>query len=124
MRLVLTDVGCTYEGEETTSPGALTVDVENQTSLHGSFTLVELAARATIDDLEAHIEAEEQRLQEGKELLGPPAFYSQVVEVSVDAGANSDLPADVPAGTYVLTCFVDDMPTWRAYVAGQLEVTG
>jgi hypothetical protein len=30
----------------------------------------------------------------------------------------------VPAGTYALMCFVDDLPTWRGYVAAQLTVTG
>ena len=52
-----------------------------------------------------------------------PDYYEQIVRSGVEAGATSELPADVPAGTYALMCFVDDLPTWRVYVAEQLDVS-
>lgn len=124
MRLVLTDSGCTYEGEETPTTGSFTVDLENRSSLFGAFALARLAGDATAGDVRAYIDEEQRRWEDGKGLLGPPAFYEQVVRAGVDPGASSRLPADVPPGTYVLTCFVDDLPTWRGYLAGQLDVAG
>lgn len=91
--------------------------------MEGAFALGGIATGATIDDLGAYIEEERQRHQQGTDLLGPPAFYSQVVRVGVAPGASSLLPADVAAGTYALTCFNDDPPIWRGYLAGQLDVT-
>ena len=41
---------------------------------------------------------------------------------SGDAGVDQ-VDADVPAGTYALMCFVDDLPSWRVYVAAQLDVS-
>jgi hypothetical protein len=41
-----------------------------------------------------------------------------------DRAGSSALPADVPAGTYALVCFVDDdRPTEQVYIAEQLDVT-
>ena len=47
-----------------------------------------------------------------------------MVRSDVEAGAISTLPADVPAGTYALVCFVDDdLPTEQIYIAEQLDVS-
>ncbi len=122
MRLTLTDDGCTYEGDETPASGAFTVEVENRTSKDAAFALAGIAAGATIDDFEAYLENVQQQLQQGKGLLDPPVFWSQVVRVGVASGASSLLPADVAAGTYVLTCFIDDPPT-AVYLGTPLEVS-
>ena len=123
MRATLTDVGCTYEGDETPAAGMFTVEVENQTASFGAFALAALAEGSTIDDLKPFVQTAQQTFQESGNLPDPPAFYSQVVRVGVEAGESSLLPADVPAGTYALMCFIDDLPTWNAHVAGQLDVT-
>lgn len=123
MRLVLTDDGCTYEGNETPEAGAFTVDVENQSSVDGAFALAAIAEGSTIDDLEPFLEKARRQFQRSGTLPDPPAFYSQVVRVGVASGTSSLLPADVAAGTYALTCFNDDAPTWRVFLAGQLDVT-
>lgn len=123
MRLVLTDDGCTYEGDETPPAGMFTVEVENQTMYYGAFALAVIAKGSTIDDLEPFLKKARQQFQRSGTLPDLPAFYDQLVRSSVDAGASSLLPADVPAGRYALTCFVDDLPTWRIYVAAQLDVT-
>ncbi len=55
---------------------------------------------------------------------GPfPDFYEQVVRWGVEAGQNSVLAADLPAGTYALMCF-DNLPMRDVYRAAQLDVTG
>ena len=124
MRLTLTDDGCTYEGDATLDDGAFTAEVENQTSLYSAFALSAIAEGATIDDLEPFLEKARQQFQQSGTLPDLPAFYEQVVRSGVDAGATGFLPADVPAGTYALMCFVDDLPVWRVYLAAWLDVTG
>ncbi len=123
MRAVLTGDGCSYQGDEEPAPGALTVEVQNQSSVDGAFALAGIAEGATIDDLEKYMNDERQRHQQGAQLRGPPAFYSQVVRVGVAAGTSSQLPAELAAGRYALMCFNDDPPIWRVYLAGQLDVT-
>jgi len=123
MRLTLTDDDCTYEGDDTLTSGAFTAEVENQTGYFGAFALAAIAEGSTIDDLEPFLEKARQQFQQSGTLPDPPAFYEQVVRVGVDAGASSLLPADLPAGTYALMCFIDDLPTWRVYLAAQLDVT-
>ena len=119
----LTDDGCTYEGDTTFTAGMFTIDVENQTDFFGAFALARLAEGRTIDDLTPLL-AQAQRQFDGSGTLPPlPSFYEQVVRSGVEAGATSALPADVSAGTYALMCFVDDLPTWRVYVAEQLDVS-
>jgi hypothetical protein len=124
MRLVLTDDGCTYEGAGALSDGGFTAEVENQTSFSGAFALASLAEGSTTEDLEPYLAEAGQQLEESGALPELPPFYEQVVRSGVEAGATGSLPADVPTGTYALMCFVDDLPTWRIYVAGQLDVTG
>ncbi len=122
MRAVLTDDGCTYQGDEEPGAGAFTVDVQNQSSVDGAFALAGIAEGATIDDLEKYMNEERQRHQQGAQLRGPPAFYSQVVRVGVAAGTSSEVPADLAAGRYALMCFNDDPPIWRVYLAGPFDV--
>ena len=102
MRLTLTEDGCTYEGPETQATGSFTAEVENESSTYGAFEVGEIADGSTLADLDAYIAEESAAL--GR-----------------DAGARR--PSVVlHAGT--LTCFNDDLPTWRGYVAAQLVVTG
>ena len=124
LRLTLTDDGCAYDGPDIVTDGAFAADLENQTEHFGTFAIGALAEGSTLTDLEAYVEKEQQRWDETRELRGPPGFYTQAVRVGVPAGDRGLLPADIEPGTYALTCFVDDVPTWRAYVAAQLDVTG
>ncbi len=123
LRATLTDDGCTYDGDTTPAAGMFTIDVENETDFFGAFALASLDEGSTIDDLEPFVERARRQFEESKTLPELPGFYEQVVRTGVEAGATGALPADVPAGTYALMCFVDDLPTWRAYVAEQLDVT-
>jgi hypothetical protein len=109
IRLTLTEDDCAYEGPEAMSEGSYTADVE-------------LAEDSTLSDLEKYVARERKRWNETQELHGPPDYYTQVIRVGVAAGDIGLLPVDVDAGTHALTCFNDDLPVWRAYVAGQLDV--
>ena len=55
--------------------------------------------------------------------LPEPPDYKFLVRFDVEAGATSALPADVPAGTYAVVCFVDDVPIEQVYIAERLDVT-
>ncbi len=123
MRLTLTDDDCTYEGDETPAAGMFTIEVENQTEYFGAFAIAGIAEGSTIDDLQPFLEEASQQFQENGTLPDPPAFYSQMVRSGVEAGASGSLPVDVPAGTYALMCFIDDLPTWEVHAAAQLDVS-
>jgi hypothetical protein len=124
MRLTLTDDGCTYVGDDSVESGTFTAEVENQTEFFGAFALAGLVEGSVIDDLEPWLEEARQQFQDSGTLPDLPPFYEQVTRTGVEAGASGFLPVDVPAGSYALMCFVDDLPTWRVYPAAQLEVTG
>ena len=122
IRLTLTEDGCAYDGPGGVPAEPFTADLENRSSAYGAFVVGELAEGSKIADLEAYLEKEQQRWDETQELRGPPDYFTQAVRVGVAAGDVGLLPVDVEAGTYALACFNDDLPIWRAYVAGQLEV--
>jgi hypothetical protein len=122
MTATLSDDECVYEGDTAPTAGMFTIEVENRTDHFGAFAIAALSAGNTIEDLEPHLEEARQQFAADGTLPAPPPFYEQVVRTGVEAGASSRLPVDVPAGTYALMCFVDDLPTWRAYPAAQLDV--
>jgi hypothetical protein len=123
MRATLTNDGCTYEGDTSPTAGMFTIEVENQTEFFGSFVLLSLAEGSTVDDLQPSLEQYPRQFERELTLPQPPD-YKFLVRSDVDAGATSALPADVPAGTYAVVCFVDDdLPTEQIYIAEQLDVT-
>ena len=126
LRATLTHDGCTYEGDTSPAAGRFTIDFANKTEFFGSVALARLSDGKTINDLQPYLEkAGIISLQTGTLAAPPfPDFYEQVVRWGVEAGQNADLAADVPAGTYALMCFPDNLPMWRVYRAAQLEVTG
>lgn len=124
MRLTLTDSGCTYEGPPSVESGVFTAEGVNETTHFGAFAVGGIAEGSTLDDLAADVAEVQRAFEETGALPEPPAYFTQAVRSGVEAGQTGFLPADVPAGTYALMCFVDAPPIWRAYVAGGLEVTG
>ena len=73
-----------------------TVDVENQTDFFGAFALARLTDGKTIDDLMPHLAQAQRQFDESGGMPPPP-----------------------PSALGVLA---DDLPTWRVYVAEQLDV--
>ena len=122
-RARLTNDGCTYNGDTSPTAGMFTIEVENQTEFSGSFVLLSLAEGSTVDDLQPALDQYPRQFEREGTLPEPPD-YQLLVRSDVEAGATSALPADVPAGTYALVCFVDDdLPTEKVYIAEQLDVT-
>jgi hypothetical protein len=122
MRATLTDSGCTWHGETSPRAGMFTIEVENQTSMFGAFAVARITDASRGEGLPAYLETAQRVFAETGRLPDPPSYYEQLVRTGVEAGSSSRLPADVPAGSYVVTCFVDDLPTWRGYLATELEV--
>ena len=83
------------------------------------------AEGSTVDDLQPALDQYPRQFDRGTGTpLPEPPDYQLLVRSDVEAGATSALPADVPAGTYALICFVDDdLPTEQIYIAEQLDVT-
>jgi hypothetical protein len=125
MRATLTNDGCAYEGDTSPTAGMFTIEVENQTEFSGSFVLLSLAEGSTVDDLQPSLDRYPRQFDRGwLGRLPEPPDYKFLVRSDVDAGATSALPADVPAGTYALVCYVDDdLPTEQIHIAEQLDVT-
>ena len=125
MHATLTNDACTYEGDTSPTAGMFTIEVENQTESSGSFVLVSLAEGSTVDDLQPSLEQYPRQFEREREFTLPePPDYIFLARSDVEAGASSALPADVPAGTYAVVCFVDDdRPTEQVYIAEQLDVT-
>ena len=88
--------------------------------------MARLSDGKTIDDLQPYLEKARRQFATSGTLPAPPfpGFYEQVVRSGVEAGQDGDLQADLPAGTYALMCFADNLPMWRVYRAAQLDVTG
>jgi len=126
LRATLTDDGCTYESDTSPDEGTFTIDIDNTTKFFGAFALARLSDGKTIDDLQPYPEKAPRRFATTGALPAPPfpGFYEQVVRSGVEAGQDGDLQADLPAGTYALMCFADNLPMWRVYRAAQLDVTG
>ena len=124
-RARLTNDGCTYNGDTSPTAGMFTIEVENQTEFSGSFVLLSLAEGSTVDDLQPALDHYPRQFERGTGTPRPqPPDDQLLVRSDVEAGATSALPADVPAGTYALVCFVDDdLPTEQIYIAEQLDVT-
>ena len=114
LRATLTDDGCTYEGDTSPAAGRFTIVFANKTKFFAEVALARLSDGKTINDLQPYLEKARPF----------PDFYEQVVRWGVEAGQKSVLAADLPAGTYALMCFADNLPMWEASRAAQLDVTG
>ena len=126
LRATLTDDGCTYEGDTSPAAGRFTLDFANKTEFFAAVALARLSDGKTINDLQPYLEEARREFAKTGSLAAPPfpGFYEQVVRWGVEAGQKADLAADLPAGTYALMCFPDNLPMWDVYRAAQLDVTG
>ena len=120
---VMTDDDCTYQGDTSLGTGRFTVNVENRSQYDGAFGLAKMATAATPADVEAYLKKVRQRLKRGNLApIAPP--YTNVVTSEVGYGLVSELPANVPAGKYVLVCLQETPDALRAiYLATLLDVS-
>lgn len=124
MRIVLTDDGCTYEGDTTLAVGPFSAEWENQTSKLGAFELARIDPGKTFTDVEIYVASEQKRLDQGQEILGPPTWFDQVVRGGGQAGESGTLLSGAPltAGEYVLWCASEHPPS-ALYLVTSLEVS-
>lgn len=124
MLLTLTDLDCTYEGDETPQAGTFSVEIVNDSSTPGIFELYTIAAGSEFSDVQAYVDQEQQRIEQGAEPLGPPDFLSLVTREDVATGDGGTLSSDLIGGTYALICQHDQPPTAVSLVKPPLEVSG
>jgi hypothetical protein len=149
MRVTLTDQACSYRGDKIAAAGRFTIEVENQSTFGASFALKKLAKGFTAANIAPILAtegawvrslstAELRNVAHGKLPRHPRPDLPQIftepedsVVTEIGGGASSVLPADLPAGSYVLLCRIPDLrapshvPLYEEqYVASQIEVTG
>lgn len=153
MRATLTDDGCTYQGDTKPAAGRFTIEVKNQTQRGANFAFIRLAkgfTAATIKPILAKetawtrslSEAEIRNMEHGKPPLHhprpnlPQIFDFQGNDGSatdIGAGATSELPGGVSAGSYAVICrnitqvggrHLGVWKHYKQYVAAEIDVTG
>jgi hypothetical protein len=137
LRATLGDAACTLDGDTTAQAGRFSIEIENETLRFASFGLVELFGDTTVADIELFHErvTSRQLLRSRSRSDVPPPYGSWVAGADVEPSARTSLPVDTDAGRYAVLCYVhrntderrasdEILPPERAFVAGQLEVTG
>ena len=91
MRATLSGDGCRYEGSTTPAPGALAVEVRNDTNKSATFALMMLPKDATLKDVQAWFQQARQTWQKtGKVVLRRP--MSWVSSTKIAPHTASELP--------------------------------
>ena len=124
-RLTLTDDGCTYEGDE--SPSAMQTfeaELKNKSSKLGAFEIAKIGPGGTFATVKAYVEAERQRLENGRQFLGPPAYMTLGARAVVPSGESGTLVSTITAGEWVLWCAHDHPPTALFLITPSLQVSG
>ena len=83
-----------------------------------------IAAGSEFSDVQAYVDQEQQRIEQGAEPLGPPDFLSLVTREDVATGDSGTLSSELTGGTYALICQHDQPPTAISLVKPPLEVSG
>lgn len=122
-RLTLTDDECAYAGEiEVPADRTFEAELENESSKLGAFEIAKLDAGSTFADVEAYVESERERLEDGLQIAGAPEFMTLGARAQVPAGESGTLVSTVTAGEWVLWCAHDHPPTALFLVRPPLEV--
>ena len=121
--LGLTDIACTYTGDNTPPAGTFSVEAANDSPTQGVFALYGIAAGTKFADVQAFADAEQQRLEQGQAPRPLPAYLILVKRVIVSSNDTGSLTADLSAGQFALVCYHDDPPSAIYLVKPQLEVS-
>jgi hypothetical protein len=123
-RLTLTDDSCTYEGDDAPSATqTFEAALDNQSSKLGAFEIARIESGGTFADVEAYVDMERQRLEQGLQIAGPPTYLTLGARAQVSAGESGTLVATVTQGAYVLWCAQEHPPTALFLIAPSLEVS-
>jgi hypothetical protein len=120
-RVTLTNDTCSYDGPETVDAGTVSLELQNESDANGVFELLRLGPSTTFEQLDAHVDAEQQRIDAGQRPLGPPDTVTVVLPLEVDPGQVGELSSSLVAATYAVTC-ADGSPATALYVTEPFEV--
>jgi hypothetical protein len=102
---ILDDAGCRLDGEVGVEPGPIEISVSNQDPKdRASFQLLRIHENGTFEELAAHVDEEQERIDAGGDPIGIPAYASEVVGTLIVAGETDQLETTLPAGTYAMVC--------------------
>jgi len=123
-RLTLTDEGCTYHGAETVpSTETFEIEVVNSSPKLGAFEIASIGEGGTFADVAKYVESEQQLLEAGEGIQGPPAYLTNLARTQVDPGGSGMLVATLSAGDHVLWCAQDHPPTALYLITPALHVS-
>ena len=120
-RVTLTADGCSYAGPETMEAGTISLDLENESDANSVFELLRIGPASTFEQLEAHVAAEQQRIDADQEPVGLPSSVTLVLQLEVEPGEVGALSSALTPATYAVTCANGPPPT-AMYVAEPFEV--
>lgn len=121
--LALTDLACTYTGDSTLTAGTFSVEAVNESSKDGVFGIYAIAAGTQFADVQAFVDTEQQKLEQGAAPRPLPAYLTLVTRVIVARQDKGTLTSDLAPGQFALVCYQDDPPTAIYLVKPQLEVS-
>jgi hypothetical protein len=123
-RLTLTNNACTYDGDGTVpSTETLEVELVNESTKLGAFEIARIGEGGTFADVEEYVSEEQERIESGEVIRGPPAYLTNLARSQVDPGATGMLVATVSAGEHVLWCAQEHPPTALFLIAPALQVS-
>jgi hypothetical protein len=123
-RLTLTDTDCTYEGSDTySSTETFDAEIVNESSELGAFEIARIDPGHTFAEVEAYMESERQRLGDGLEIAGPPAFMTLGARAQAAGGETGTLVSIVTPGTWTLWCAQNHPPSALFLIAPPLTIS-
>ena len=106
MRVILTDDGCTYEGDTTPAPGLFDIEVENKTSQFANFILSALPAGKTVEDVQHAVERAK------KPVAGDGFGMRGAGDARTGPGETNVMHAYESSGRFVIGCWVHNSAVW------------
>jgi hypothetical protein len=120
--ITMTDGACDYDGPTSVRDGRLTVELVKETDTDGSFELLRIADGTTFDELEARIEDDSERIEQGRQPVGYRSLAT--LEASAELIGSDDQQLlnpqrqDLEPGPHAFLCIQSS----RLDVAGPLEL--
>jgi hypothetical protein len=123
-RLTPTDTDCTYEGGDTySSTETFDAEIVNESSKLGAFEIARIDPGHTLAEVEAYVESERQRLADGLEIAGPPAFMTLGARAQAASGETGTLVSTVTPGTWTLWCAQNHPPAALFLITPPLAIS-
>lgn len=117
--------GCSGSGPTSFAAGQVRINATNGTVDLANFELLAIGPGGSFEELAAHVEAERDRLDAGQDLLGAPAWITELTRAEVAPSGSGLLSASAGAGTLAVVCALVDPGVGVVagpYLVGPLEV--